>query len=37
MTDATVTTAADNGADTVWIEHEAFIDRIPREVAMAFL
>lgn len=33
MTDAT----QDNLEDTVWMEHEAFIDRIPRWVAMTFL
>lgn len=33
MTDAT----QDNLEDTVWVEHEAFIDRIPRWVAMTFL
>jgi NitT/TauT family transport system permease protein len=27
----------DNLEDTVWVEHEAFIDRIPRWVAMTFL
>ncbi len=27
----------DNLEDTVWMEHEAFIDRIPRWVAMTFL
>lgn len=37
MTDGTIATAADNGGDTVWVEHEAFIDRVPRVVAMAFL
>lgn len=34
MTDATPTT---NDEDSVWIEHEALIDRIPRSVAMIFL
>jgi NitT/TauT family transport system permease protein len=33
MTDATYET----GADTVWVEREALIDRIPRWVAMTFL
>ena len=27
----------DSTQDTVWVEHEAFIDRVPRSVAMAFL
>lgn len=27
----------DSGVDTVWVEHEALIDRIPRSVAMIFL
>jgi NitT/TauT family transport system permease protein len=27
----------DDGKDTVWVEHEALIDRIPRGIAMAFL
>jgi NitT/TauT family transport system permease protein len=41
MTDATSAgpraAGADAGADTVWVEHEAFIDRIPRWVAMTLL
>ncbi len=37
MTDATTHTPQDNADDTVWVEHEAFIDRIPRWVAMTFL
>ena len=35
MTDATQMN--DSGGDTVWVEHEALIDRIPRSVAMIFL
>jgi NitT/TauT family transport system permease protein len=37
MTDATNTAPQGAADDTVWVEHEAFIDRIPRWVAMAFL
>ena len=37
MTDATHAADTSKGADTVWVEHEAFIDRIPRWVAMTFL
>jgi NitT/TauT family transport system permease protein len=37
MTDATNPAPQDTGDDTVWVEHEAFIDRIPRWVAMTFL
>lgn len=37
MSDTTHPTATDNDGDTVWVEHEALIDRIPRGVAMAFL
>ena len=37
MTDATDANITDGSEDTVWVEHEAFIDRIPRGVAMAFL
>ena len=37
MTDATHAADMAIGADTVWVEHEAFIDRIPRWVAMTFL
>lgn len=29
--------AQKSGDDTVWVEHEAFIDRVPRWVAMTFL
>jgi len=36
MTDATTSDSPDT-SDTVWVEHEAFIDRIPRWVAMTFL
>lgn len=37
MTDAPNAATMTTGADTVWVEHEAFIDRIPRWVAMTFL
>ncbi|ASP22452.1 putative aliphatic sulfonates transport permease protein SsuC [Antarctobacter heliothermus] len=38
MTDATNPVLhASTEEDTVWVEHEAFIDRIPRWVAMTFL
>lgn len=37
MTDATNPAPQDAGGDTVWVEHEAFIDRIPRWVAMTGL
>jgi len=37
MTDAPNAATMNTGADTVWVEHEAFIDRIPRWVAMTLL
>ena len=37
MTYATHAASLDTGGDTVWVEHEAFIDRIPRWVAMTLL
>jgi NitT/TauT family transport system permease protein len=37
MTDATPAPTPEKSTDTVWVEHEALIDRIPRGVAMAFL
>lgn len=37
MTDLNHSASHDDGKDTVWVEHEALIDRIPRGIAMAFL
>jgi NitT/TauT family transport system permease protein len=37
MTDLNHSASYDDGKDTVWVEHEALIDRIPRGIAMAFL
>ena len=37
MTDLNHSPSHDDGKDTVWVEHEALIDRIPRGIAMAFL
>ena len=37
MTENSQAEAMEGGGDTVWVEHEAFIDRIPRSVAMIFL
>ena len=37
MTDINHSASHDDRKDTVWVEHEALIDRIPREIAMAFL
>jgi NitT/TauT family transport system permease protein len=37
MTDITPETGTNTGPDTIWVEHEALIDRIPRWVAMTML
>ena len=37
MTDLNQAPGHDEGENTVWVEQEALIDRIPRGIAMAFL